>query len=444
MSRALPRRLVTLQTPSHPSIASTSQLAPFLSTRAHSSPPTPTRRFHRFASTKPRRAAAVAFASTSPQATSSSHDSYDDAEVSGDAGFLSDIAREELERALYPAWDDMTTPSVWDEDAYHRQAASAAHEQVEHSEGAGEWREWMEELREESIGKGKGKATLDRRPSPTPFNPPPAPTPPPPVDAAPQVIVESTRPKAQPLLVEKPIIHSVLGPEALAASSISPYVPPTSSRPDAALNQPHQNLLLSRNDWRLSSPRRRRRSASEAVPTEPPSLYSHAKNTLQGHNKLLGVGVEPVRSGQWTGGLRGEEPWGWKVKVPSGERGEWVAADVHRKRFVTPDLVHVKTSLTASSLYRLDRLLDLTQEADEKSYLETLARSGTPYERERQGRTVCRALGQWLTDAARAEHVAQLGKEEKAALAKGRGKAVAAWRSSDDRGLGQEDGYQFE
>lgn len=96
------------------------------------------------------------------------------------------------------------------------------------------------------------------------------------------------------------------------------------------------------------------------------------------------------------------------------------------------------------SVLRLDRLVSLSREAEEKAYLELLERSGTPLQREYQGRTVCRARGQWLTDASRAESIAAMTKEEKAKLSESKpAKAIAVWSEVTGRDLSEEAGMKF-
>lgn len=96
---------------------------------------------------------------------------------------------------------------------------------------------------------------------------------------------------------------------------------------------------------------------------------------------------------------------------------------------------------------RLDRLLALTAAADEVSYIQQLARSGTPEERELLGMTVCRARGKWLTNATRAEAMAKLSEAERKALSNemgaGGAKAIAEWWEAGGRSLGEEEGWKF-
>ncbi|KAK4052245.1 hypothetical protein OIO90_004467 [Microbotryomycetes sp. JL221] len=214
-------------------------------------------------------------------------------------------------------------------------------------------------------------------------------------------------------------------PSAQLDSPIQPYRPSTAIDSNMT-TQPHDRLVLSRHDWRLSSPLVRH---SRTLSDSPPSLYERVDLTCQGHNKLVGVGVDPARVGSWSPRLRAEEQWGWKIKVPNSEKADWPAANVHRKK--------------------LDRLLKLSAEAEEKFYLEQLAKQGPPWQRELQGKTVCQAKGQWLTDSSKAIEMMSLSVEDKRKLidkanqGSGGGKAIAAWSQIDGRHLTEENGYQF-
>ncbi|GAA5867609.1 hypothetical protein JCM1840_002569 [Sporobolomyces johnsonii] len=213
----------------------------------------------------------------------------------------------------------------------------------------------------------------------------------------------------------------------IAPDTLSPYLPPLSPETSASDGppQPHELPLLSRSDWRLSSPLRRR------VRSTPPPLWSRTETDTrsQGHNRLVGVGVEAARLGRSMQALEGEEYWGWKLKVKGAEKGKWKAADSYRKR--------------------LERLLALSREADEKSYRNTLARIGTPREREYKRRTLCRAIGEWLTDASDAEEIQEAKNKRGGAAAprelfqKGQQRVRASFRAEDSRSLTVEDGWKF-
>ncbi|GAA5983326.1 hypothetical protein JCM5350_003073 [Sporobolomyces pararoseus] len=216
--------------------------------------------------------------------------------------------------------------------------------------------------------------------------------------------------------------------ERLPSNTVSPYValsPPTSPCSVHPSPQPHELPLVSRSDWRLSSPLRRYLRSS------PPSLYSRLENDTksQGHNRFVGVGVEPGRTTKSYKSKDAEssEPWGWKAKVKESEKGSWPAADLYRKR--------------------LDRLISLSRKSDEDNYRLALSRQGTPAEREIAGKTLCRAIGTWLTDSSRAEAIQELKKNRDASATNtgnsGNGvKAIASFQAEDGREL-TEDLWEF-
>lgn len=149
------------------------------------------------------------------------------------------------------------------------------------------------------------------------------------------------KPSSKPLKPEI-IIHedhssqpATRSPDLIANTLINPYSPappPPSLDPSPATPlQPHQVPLTSRYDWRLSSPLRR---PSRTRPSAPPPLWAPTSLALQGHNRFVGVGVEPARTARGGAAIRREEAWGWKVKVPESERGEWASADAYRLRSV--------------------------------------------------------------------------------------------------------------
>lgn len=97
--------------------------------------------------------------------------------------------------------------------------------------------------------------------------------------------------------------------------------------------------------------------------------------------------------------------------------------------------------------HRLDRLLSLSRKSDEDNYRLNLARQGTPSERELDGKTLCRAIGTWLTDSSRAEEIQTLRKSKQdqtvsSGMNSNGAKAVASFRSEDGRGL-TEDLWDF-
>lgn len=100
------------------------------------------------------------------------------------------------------------------------------------------------------------------------------------------------------------------------------------------------------------------------------------------------------------------------------------------------------------ALVRLDRLIQLSLEADEKAYLELLARSGTPQQRESRGITICRARGVWLTatqvqSETSTENRGAATKTGKKQGSSGGGKAIAAWWDREGRNLSEEMGWKF-
>mgnify|MGYP001603743369 FL=1 len=95
---------------------------------------------------------------------------------------------------------------------------------------------------------------------------------------------------------------------------------------------------------------------------------------------------------------------------------------------------------------RQDRLVTLTRDADEKSYLARLERSGTPEQREHWGRTVNGAVGVWLLDAATKIAAKAEGSSE-SSNAKPKEKnapnVVGSWSKRDGTPVGEEHGYTF-
>lgn len=103
--------------------------------------------------------------------------------------------------------------------------------------------------------------------------------------------------------------------------------------------------------------------------------------------------------------------------------------------------------LTCPAEDRLDRLLSLSRKSDEDNYRLNLARQGTPSERELDGKTLCRAIGTWLTDSSRAEEIESSRKSKQdqkvtPAMNSNGAKAVASFRSEDGRQL-TEDLWDF-
>ncbi|GJN91923.1 hypothetical protein Rhopal_004948-T1 [Rhodotorula paludigena] len=251
---------------------------------------------------------------------------------------------------------------------------------------------------------------------------------------------ESAAPSPLPLAVDAPLAapppprpRRVEGPLRLERvppfdpTLIQPYLPPAPPADPSHLERFHAPLS-SRHDWRLSSPLRR------YLRSTPPPLYSRTETDTRplGHNRLVGVGVEAARIARVVQ-TQGEEKWGWKVRVPESERGAWNDADRYCKR--------------------MDRLLDLSRKADETLYRASLARSGTPAERELKGLTLMRALGTWLTDSSRVDKLKQEGgesaedksrkREGGSAAATGGQRAVAAFEAEDGRLLTPEKGWKW-
>ncbi|GAA5912503.1 hypothetical protein JCM8208_006619 [Rhodotorula glutinis] len=312
--------------------------------------------------------------------------------------------------ARHPKWDERGSETYDAEpvlplDVDGRYAAAAASEGDSiRADRASEWDaedEWLDVLRRdvrhevqrEDAGRELRGARASTALTEDQLAPdvPPAPPPPPP-----QPVVEARDPATDPFAVVRattPRRRSAplrLEPvERTDPSLIAPYLP--TSLPSTSHDpfpSPASEPLVTRHDWRLSSPLRR------YLRRTPPPLFSRTEtDTIAlGHNRLVGVGVDAARIAKYAQ-VRTEEQWGWKVRVPESERGGWPDAELYRKR--------------------LDRLLDLSKAADEQLYLASLARQGTPAERELKGVTLTRALGTWLTDASRADEMARLDEGER-------------------------------
>ncbi|GAA6064109.1 hypothetical protein JCM10212_002486 [Sporobolomyces blumeae] len=239
---------------------------------------------------------------------------------------------------------------------------------------------------------------------------------------APPPFRTTASPRLEPNL---PMPQNAISPYVASVPSLVPYAPSIHPSP-----QPHEVPLVSRTDWRLSSPLRK------FIRSSPSSLYARTEETSTkalGHNRLVGVGVETGRIAlgpKARGAADQSETWGWKVKVPESEKGTWIAADLYRKR--------------------MERLLHLSRAADEESYQAQLARSGTPAEREARKRTVCRASASWLTDHVKLDEIRQRnqnveeGKREGPVGDGGRGaKIVASFEAEDGWDLSEEQGWAF-
>lgn len=113
---------------------------------------------------------------------------------------------------------------------------------------------------------------------------------------------------------------------SLFDSPIQPYVPPKAST-STLPKQPHDYPLLSRSDWRLSSPLFPIPARSRSTPEH---LAKARDLKRQGHNLLVGVGMQPAAEAARFQGTR-DERWGWRLSVPEEEKGGWPSCDVYRK-----------------------------------------------------------------------------------------------------------------
>lgn len=254
---------------------------------------------HRCQTTSATRRAAVAYTSRRPQQV------YEHASTPGDVIHVDDhyepslssaqLAREDIERALHPSWDSLTLEQDREQFASSR------------TQGR-----YIDEL-----GLNAAEAQEEVPAS------------------SPKVATKPTR--ARIAKVSKPAVTppvSKLTAKTQSTSIIRPYVPPA----EAPSHEPHAEPLRSRYDWRLSSPvRPRYRNAAQS--SSPPSLHaprSPSSLAKQGHNALVGIGVDPARTDWWSASMRAEESWGWKVRLPAQGQGqkdeEWMAADVWRER----------------------------------------------------------------------------------------------------------------
>ena len=119
---------------------------------------------------------------------------------------------------------------------------------------------------------------------------------------------------------------------------------------------------------------------------------------------------------------------------------------------------------------RFQRLLDLSQTSDEENYLASLARAGSPLERQGKGLTVTRASGTWLTPSssggggggAAGANMAQQRNGEMITTAEkkrtnsssssknggggggGGAKTIAEFRTEGGYGVTEEEGFKFE
>lgn len=101
--------------------------------------------------------------------------------------------------------------------------------------------------------------------------------------------------------------------------------------------------LLSKYDWRLSSPLIRRRSSER-----PPDLKQAMSSTTawSGFNRLVGVGLAPAlesrrskrpppppAKGKAKAVTVEEESWGWKTAVPPSENQPWEESEPYVQRY---------------------------------------------------------------------------------------------------------------
>ncbi|GAA5991284.1 hypothetical protein JCM10908_003238 [Rhodotorula pacifica] len=119
--------------------------------------------------------------------------------------------------------------------------------------------------------------------------------------------------------------------------------------------------------------------------------------------------------------------------------------------------LEANTPATDADVERFQRLLDLSKSSDEKLYLSSLERAGTPLERQGKGLTVTRASGSWLTSTAssstgsRADTTGRAkGKDGEGdkKVARGGGGAggtvVAEFRTEGGYEVTEEEGFKFE
>ena len=186
-------------------------------------------------------------------------------------------------------------------------------------EGKGKAKEMENELMESIVPRGNIKTPQSARTMPKT-------SPPPPPRTHKSPFTQLPRSRSTKGLLLQPC-------QRLPSNTVLPYLVPDPLPlcPVHPSPQPHELPLVSRSDWRLSSPLRKYLRSS------PPSLYSRAENDTksQGHNRLVGIGLETSRIARSykSRDVEGAEPWGWKVKVKESEKGTWTSADQYRKRY---------------------------------------------------------------------------------------------------------------
>lgn len=231
---------------------------------------------------------------------------------------------------------------------------------------------------------------------------------------------------------------------------IFPYIP--SPPPVHGPPQPHHFQLLSRYDWRLSSPLARRRANLLEPP--PLSYFPRGGNTLLGYNKLVGVGREPAAEATRQDLLGISDRWGWKLPVPETTRGSWADLTTWSRRYV--DLTRVvleelELSADLASSHRPHRLIELSRLEDELRYNQTLKRQGTPKERQNLGITLLGAVGRVIRKdggiATTSEAVKAVDKDVEKSVVKslqdenvGRSPRIySLWTLEDGRAIGPKD-----
>jgi len=265
------------------------------------------------------------------------------------------------DNARHPKWDERGSETYdaepvlpQDVDGRYRAAAAAEGDSIR-ADRAHEWDaedEWLEVLRHDAVldaqrgdderrvreASAATAPKVDQLPPVVPPAPPPVP---------PQAAVDSASPRQRTIEAREPTsnpfaVLRTTTPRRRTAplrlepvqrtdpSLVAPYLPsPLASTSHDPFPSPASDPLVTRHDWRLSSPLRR------YLRRTPPPLFSRTEtDTVSlGHNRLVGVGVDAARIAKFAQ-TRAEEQWGWKVRVPESERGKWPDADAYRKRCV--------------------------------------------------------------------------------------------------------------
>ena len=323
------------------------------------------------------------------------------------------------DNARHPKWDERGSETYdaepvlpQDVDGRYRAAAAAEGDSIR-ADRAHEWDaedEWLEVLRHDAVldaqrgdderrvreASAATAPKVDQLPPVVPPAPPPVP---------PQAAVDSASPRQRTIEAREPTsnpfaVLRTTTPRRRTAplrlepvqrtdpSLVAPYLPsPLASTSHDPFPSPASDPLVTRHDWRLSSPLRR------YLRRTPPPLFSRTEtDTVSlGHNRLVGVGVDAARIAKFAQ-TRAEEQWGWKVRVPESERGKWPDADAYRKRCVPLSLPlyaleHVPV-LTYSPSHRAQpRPPPRALESRRRAALPRVARApGHPARAPRQGR----------------------------------------------------------